>query len=257
MQMVDHPEYNSTLILRSETINDVHDLSTMPIEAPRLVGLNPLRNVHRRLLPRRPGRDAPVEQHCTLYAAEEGQPSVLVLTPVAAPGTELPYYHPAVDHLALRYIPRNPASDAEGHLSVADEAHALYGEIEILVVPHDPPTAREPSSRLHRTCRALLETLHRYGWGAVTSYQKRVQHDRLVPREIYQDMYLVMRERHKKLVNTWVEGTDPLKHVFEVKKGSFVGPFDYLSRLDSDSVTGHWHCNILDASVEGYVRKDR
>jgi tRNASer (uridine44-2'-O)-methyltransferase len=33
---------------------------------------------------------------------------------------------------------------------------------------------------------------------------------------VYQDVYLKMRERHKGLVNTWKETTDPLKHVFEV-----------------------------------------
>jgi len=63
---------------------------------------------------------------------------------------------------------------------------------------------------------ALLETLHRYGWGAMTHYQKRVKHDCVIPRETYQDLYLVMRERYKYLVSGWKESTDPLKHVFEV-----------------------------------------
>jgi tRNASer (uridine44-2'-O)-methyltransferase len=88
--------------------------------------------------------------------------------------------------------------------------------LQIELVPlHGTPT--DPNSRLYRTCLALLETLHRYGWGAMTNYQKRVIHDCLVPREIYQDLYLIMRERHKNLVGTWKEVTDPLKHVFEVK----------------------------------------
>jgi tRNASer (uridine44-2'-O)-methyltransferase len=50
----------------------------------------------------------------------------------------------------------------------------------------------------------------------MTNYKKRVLHDCLVPREQYQDLYLMMRERHKHLVETWQEVTDPLKHVFEV-----------------------------------------
>ena len=50
----------------------------------------------------------------------------------------------------------------------------------------------------------------------MTDYKKRVHHDMLVKREDYQDLYLVMRERHKGLVDTWQEVTDPLKHVFEV-----------------------------------------
>jgi len=56
----------------------------------------------------------------------------------------------------------------------------------------------------------------------MTNYKKRVIHDVLVPRESYQDLYLIMRERHKHLINTWQEVTDPLKHVFEVKLSSLL-----------------------------------
>jgi tRNASer (uridine44-2'-O)-methyltransferase len=89
-------------------------------------------------------------------------------------------------------------------------------QIELIPLPGTPT---DPNSRLYRTCLALLDTLHRYGWGALamTNYQKRVIHDCLVPREIYQDLYLIMRERHKYLVDTWKEVTDPLKHVFKVE----------------------------------------
>ena len=57
----------------------------------------------------------------------------------------------------------------------------------------------------------------------MTNYKKRVIHDCLVPREAYQDLYLVMRERHKHLVEQWRETTDPLKHVYEVGKLSLDG----------------------------------
>lgn len=56
----------------------------------------------------------------------------------------------------------------------------------------------------------------------MTNYRKRVIHDVLIPREHYQDLYLIMRERHKSLVDTWQEVTDPLKHVFEVCWASYV-----------------------------------
>jgi tRNASer (uridine44-2'-O)-methyltransferase len=89
--------------------------------------------------------------------------------------------------------------------------------LRIEVIPL-PGTSLDPGARLYRTCLSLLETLHRYCWGALTHYKKRVAHDVLVPRETYQDLYLVMRERHKHLVNDWREVTDPLKHVFEVRR---------------------------------------
>ncbi|RPD64925.1 DUF1613-domain-containing protein [Lentinus tigrinus ALCF2SS1-6] len=196
-QLIHHPEYNSTLILRSETVSDTS--SDFPPVIPRLDGFRPVRSIHRKLLPRRPGRDAGLEQHCTLYASASGDddcPTTLVLTPILEPGASLPYYHPAVQHLAFRYIPA--------------DTPLLRIEIEPL-----PGTSTDLNSRIYRTCLALLDTLHRYGWGTLTNYKKRVHHDCIIPREEYQDLYLVMRERHKHLVNEWQEVTDPLKHVFE------------------------------------------
>jgi tRNASer (uridine44-2'-O)-methyltransferase len=235
---------------------------------PDLHGLVPLRNVHRRLLARRPGRDASLEQHCTLYgaapsppAAEDNDagdhhhdhddsrpgahetrdthltgptviasPSTLVLTPILDSSGSLPYYHPTVFHIAFRYI----TSDDSSHGDPSDGGRcqaptdpapsqplsSTVPRLQIEVVPF-PDTPLVPDSRLYRTCLSLLETLHRYGWGAANDYKKRVQHDRLVAREEYQDLYLIMRERHKHLVDTWHESTDPLKHVFEVSFFSF------------------------------------
>lgn len=213
-QLIHHPEYNSTLILRTEVIQD--SVAGFPDLIPALQDLQPVRNIHRKLLPRRPTRDSAIEQHCTLYApsnshltdAESLHPTVLVLTPILPPNGVLPYYHPTVTHLAFRFIPANT--------SPSSEAAAL--RIEVIPLPG---TSLDPRARLYRTCLALLETLHRYGWGALTQYKKRVLHDVLVPRETYQDLYLVMRERYKHLVNEWREVTDPLKHVFEVRYRAF------------------------------------
>ncbi|OJA21322.1 hypothetical protein AZE42_03877 [Rhizopogon vesiculosus] len=203
-QLIHHPEYNSTLILRSETISDSETI--MPISVPRPEGYSPVRNVHRKLLPRRPGRDTALEQHCTLYAFVAGEfaglSSMLILTPLIPEGESLPYYHPTVSHLAFRFIPSNTSTTSDP------------GTLRIEAVPF-AGTPTDLNSRLYRTALALLETLYRYLWGVLTHYQKRVQHDVLIPREVYQDVYLKMREHHKELVNTWRETTDPLKHVFE------------------------------------------
>lgn len=230
-QLIHHPEYNSTLILRSETIEET--ISDFPSSVPVLDSLNAIRTVHRRLLPRRPGRDSPLEQYCTLYGANDGvetDPCVLVLTPIDISGSPLPYYHPRVVHIAFRFI-----------LSMGS------GTLQIEVVPL-PATPTDQNSRLYRTCLALLETLHRYGWGAMTNYKKRVLHDRIVPREEYQDLYLVMRERHKHLVSQWQEVTDPLKHVFEVGQ-TYICLRTSLQPLK----TGYWYRNFSDPSLERHV----
>ena len=140
---------------------------------------------------------------------------MLVLTPLLPPDGVLPYYHPTVTHLAFRFIPATITSP-----SIEAEAEAA---LRIEVIPL-PGTSLDPGARLYRTCLSLLETLHRYGWGTLTQYKKRVLHDVLVPREIYQDLYLVMRERHKHLINEWREVTDPLKHVFEVRSAALFFP---------------------------------
>ncbi|KAF9261176.1 DUF1613 domain-containing protein [Marasmius fiardii PR-910] len=204
-QLIHHPEYNSTLILRSETLQDLIDEEKFPKCIPQLQGYQRVRCIHRKLLPRRPGRDVALEQYCTLYSNSkdyespdsEALTTTLVLTPIVTPESPLPYYHPTISHLAFRYI-------TEGDEEIL--------RIEAIPLPN---TSLDPNARLYRTCLALLDTLHRYGWGAMTNYQKRVQHDVHVPREEYQDLYLIMRERHKGLVETWQEVTDPLKHVFE------------------------------------------
>ncbi|KAI6017128.1 hypothetical protein EDC04DRAFT_483270 [Pisolithus marmoratus] len=265
-QLVDHPEHNSTLILRSETLSDVRsfseedscparrhgegeeeDAEMLPQDLPHcyLEGYRPVRAIRRRLLPRRPGRDASLEQTCVFYAAavktgtevgkihtglqeeehtttptcyedeQKDVASLLVLTPLLKVGEALPYYHPAVRRLAVRYV-RNvqePSGEESETTTVADGMLL----IEAVLPPSspNPPHPPDPNSRLYRTCLALLDTVHRYGWGALTHYRKRVHHDVLVPREEYQDLYLVLRERYKHLVGQWKEATDPAKHVFE------------------------------------------
>lgn len=209
IQLVQHPEYNSTLILRSDEISDSEIPEEFNHQVPRLDGIKSTRNIHRRLLPRRPGRDPPIEQHCTFYTADTDEDSIpiscLVLTPILSEGEQMPYYHPAVHHIAFRYL-------------LNSEDHCSDGRLRIEAVPlPGAPDPKDINSRLYRTSLALLETLHRYCWGAVSNYKKRVHHDCLVSREEYQDLYLVMRERHKHLVNEWQEVTDPLKHVFEVR----------------------------------------
>ncbi|KDR66238.1 hypothetical protein GALMADRAFT_148002 [Galerina marginata CBS 339.88] len=224
-QLIHHPEYNSTLILRSEVLEDT--TTDFPDFVPKLENLQRNRRIRRRLLPRRPGRDQALDQDCTLYGPETSENALsdtLVLTPIVEPGSSLPYYHPMVAHLAFRYI--------------SSTTPMLIIEVEPL-----PGTPLDPNARLYRTCLALLETLHRYGWGAMTNYRKRVLHDCLIPREEYQDLYLVMRERHKHLVDTWQEVTDPLKHVFED-----IGIATYLMMLWKDTFRSDTFVNALDST---------
>ncbi|KLO11796.1 DUF1613-domain-containing protein [Schizopora paradoxa] len=244
LQLVHHPEYNSTLILRSDIIEETEDPAEISKCVPVLKGMKPIKNIHRKLLPRRPGRDPSIEQHCTFYSAESDAtselppPSCLILTPIVEGGAQLPYYHPAVHHIAFRYLQGS-----------GDDSQRI--RIEVITLP-DAPDPADINSRLYRTCLALLETLHRYCWGALTNYKKRVQHDCLVSREEYQDLYLILREKYKHLVEQWQEATDPLKHVFEDigiatylmllwKQGIFIGESAIGGTSQSDGIEAPWH----------------
>lgn len=248
MQLVHHPEYNSTLILRSEVIDHTETESEV-LHAPSLRAHQFARSIRRRLLPRRPGRDPPIEQDCTFYVADnieehEGDSllSCLVLTPVLRADEQMPYYHPAVHHIAFRYI-TGPTSDiSEARL-----------RIEVVPLP-GAPDPKDINSRLYRTSLALLETAHRYGWGTMTKYQKRVHHDCIVPREEYQDLYLIMRERHKHLVDQWKESTDPLKHVYEVIN-SYLQASLYLTMMNRTLVSLHFSCSYGSKTSPTHVAK--
>jgi tRNASer (uridine44-2'-O)-methyltransferase len=52
--------------------------------------------------------------------------------------------------------------------------------------------------------------------GTYEGYKKRVYHDVLVDKSVYQDLYISLKNKYaKSLIESWAEDTDPLKHVFE------------------------------------------
>lgn len=119
--------------------------------------------MHRRILARNPNRDAALEQICVYYATSPSDsPSLVTLTPRLEPEQEIPFYHPRVIQLAFRYI-------------TATSGNLL--SIYILPLESEGAAHEDPTSRLYRTCLALLETISKRGWGKITGYKKRVVHD--------------------------------------------------------------------------------
>ncbi|CRK47407.1 hypothetical protein BN1723_020277, partial [Verticillium longisporum] len=52
--------------------------------------------------------------------------------------------------------------------------------------------------------------------GQAAGYVKKVHHDVVIPQARFQDRYSALKLKHAaRLVSTWAEVTDPLKHVFE------------------------------------------
>lgn len=110
-------------------------------------------------------------------------PTLVILSPrFASPeDTSLPWYHPPVRHLAFRYIPhpQTSSSSTSSDLNSAAEEPVAFIRLEVVLAEHehDSPLIMDPSSRLYRTCLALLETVYKYGKGKMNGYKKRVLHD--------------------------------------------------------------------------------
>ncbi|WWD20333.1 hypothetical protein CI109_104809 [Kwoniella shandongensis] len=96
-------------------------------------------------------------------------------------------------------------------------------------------------NRLDRTCLALLERLYKHGYGQLVGYQKRRVHDVIVPRDNFQDLYLVLKDRHRHLDSraprpnaTSVKLEDVKRHVWKGSPSSLLSSshFTYTSSPD-------------------------
>jgi tRNASer (uridine44-2'-O)-methyltransferase len=209
-----HPERNSTNILRADI---VYDDAAVPATADKgaleerikhckyifvpPAGYRRTRSIRRRILPRRPTRDAPLLQDCAFYRSDSDTPSeeqgILVMVPHADTREDVPYYHPVLRKIAFRYKASPPLVVAPTIVAVTDSAPLpdeqpeVKGTISISILPFSDELASTTSdvpdeqlvssdvlpNRTYRTCLHLLETLHKHGWGRLTGYQKRVIHD--------------------------------------------------------------------------------
>ncbi|CAE6387239.1 unnamed protein product [Rhizoctonia solani] len=189
--LVHYPERNSPLILRAEIEADF-DFESTECAVPRIKHHHPTRVVRRVLCPRKPNRDRALKQNCIFYT-DQDEPTVLVLRPdLTEEHPTPPFYHPAIAYLAIRFT-------------------GIHLIIQVVpLVDSDAFTLR-----LVKTCISLLENVYRVGYGFANGYRKRVEHDTMVDKAEFQDLYLKMKEMHGGLVETWQEATDPSKHVFE------------------------------------------
>ncbi|KAI1823721.1 hypothetical protein F4861DRAFT_509008 [Xylaria intraflava] len=156
----------------------------------------------RRLIPRNPQRDPPLDQTCLIYHGcgkdETTISSMVVYKPHVSSHADVPFYHPKVKALAFLHQ-WNPTS-SEGAVSIHYQFFDDYGSCPKLV----------------RTGLHLISTLHKHGEGAKAGYVKRVQHDTVIPQATIQSTYTRLKKKYaRKLIEGWVETTDPTKHCFE------------------------------------------
>jgi tRNASer (uridine44-2'-O)-methyltransferase len=123
--------------------------------------------------------------------------------PHASSAADLPFYHPKVR--GISQLHEWDVATNTGTTSV----HFLLFDAESEVDEAD-------KVKLGRIAYHLLQTIHKHGHGKAEGYVKRVNHDVIVPREKFQDRYSELKNKHARtLVQSWLETTDPTKHVFE------------------------------------------
>ncbi|WFD35979.1 tRNA(Ser) (uridine(44)-2'-O)-methyltransferase [Malassezia cuniculi] len=210
-ELIRHPERSSSSILRADIWEeDAGEVEHGPMACTfRCI---------RRLLPRRSHVDSAMLEECAIYADDssafvvytalrtspEGETSssrsggMLAASKRTqadlATASEMPYYHPAVRCVSLHYS---------------------AGGVRIDYVPFESSDLSD-NGRLGRTALQMLRLVHKHSCGNANSYEKRVHHDIIVPRDVYQDYYMELRTRYAgRLIDTWQEATDPKKHVFE------------------------------------------
>ncbi|KAL4898800.1 hypothetical protein BDV59DRAFT_167553 [Aspergillus ambiguus] len=203
-----------------------------PLPARDISGFTLTRTVVRRLIPRNPKLDRPIEQTCHFYeevkiapvsgengdAFTDGKPTeislrrdLLVYSPHIKSKEDIPYYHPMLQALAYLYEYKH-----EHQISSDEKTSAGTLSLHFVLYPGEPvPT------RLERTLHILLNNQIRLARTTYLSEDKQEEDynpnkDNIVPRHLVQNTYLRLKLKYASdLCKRWVENTDPSKHVFE------------------------------------------
>lgn len=195
--------------------DDLDKTSTQP---PTISGALLQRQVLRRLIPRKPQLDPPLDQWCFIYQLTDSPQDVgyvVLYVPQVEDEAAMPWYHPAIKSLAYVYEDKQNESTLSLHfLPWSGNSSAL------------PP-------RMHRTFISLLQTFLRLAKNPTPTFESTSQDednpspaglslapsalkDTIIPQHIVQNTYTGLKQRYAQdLISRWVEKTEPSKHVFE------------------------------------------
>lgn len=175
------------------------------------------RTILRRLIPRKPQLDQPLEQSCYIYsnARPQDKPEALVCYVPHSSSDSMPWYHPNVKALSYLFTQSTPTT----------------ATISVHCLPYSE-TPQPLPDRLNRIFQSLLKTLIRLlKLPSKTKDQPIIDSqtnilnmpltasalkDTILPQHIVQNTYTGLKETYASdLIANWVEKTEPSKHVFE------------------------------------------
>ena len=193
-ELIVNTEEDGTVLTKNLQDVDVRRVPINPAFKPRLETV-------RRMIPRNPAKDYIINQTCLiLESGNEPGTTAVLYNPHVSCSEDIPYYLPPVKSIAILY--------RKGKLSI----HYLTFTKESA----GNLRCMEPTERPIRIAYRLLHTAKKHSTGVMNGYTKRVNHDRVISKEVFQDRYITLKQKYAKtLVDGWKEKTDPRKHVFE------------------------------------------
>lgn len=212
--------------------------SAVSARPPVIRGFELHRTVVRRLIPRKPQLDKPLEQSCFIYhdtASEresKKKQALVVYYPHCTTSDAMPWYHPKVQGLAYLY------TDPSAVEASADTTPASALSVHYLPFPDTPSPLPD---RLTRTFQSLLKTMIRLlklpskcpsqvldrqlakSFTASTTTTITTMpltpsslKDTILPQHTVQNTYTRLKQTYAAdLISRWIEKTEPSKHVFE------------------------------------------
>lgn len=207
LNFIKNPNINSNHLFRADIsleepfVEDFHSHSEIPPRITEIKDYQLKTIMVRTMIPRNMLVDKPLDQTCLFHehTTDGGEVRSLVtyLPHISSP-IESPFYHPAVRGIGFLHTYRPEAQDSSVSIH-----YSFF---------HSEPR----SAKLERTAQHLLAVLHKHGQGLEAGYVKRVNHDVILPQQTVQNTYARLKAKYAKiLINSWVESTDPGKHVFE------------------------------------------
>lgn len=207
LNLIRNPNINSNHLFRADIsfegpwAEDSLRQAQIPPRLTHIDGYDLKTVMVRTMIPRNILLDKPLDQTCLFHEqiTQSGEvKSLVTYLPHISSAPESPFYHPAVRAIGFLHS-FNPKSQ-EGNVSI----HYSFFDSE------------PQSTKLERTAQHLLAVLHKHGKGTAAGYVKRVNHDIIIPQAVVQNTYARLKAKYARvLVNSWVEITDPTKHVFE------------------------------------------
>ncbi|KAG0679214.1 tRNA(Ser) Um(44) 2'-O-methyltransferase [Pichia californica] len=237
--LINSPNINSTVILRADILRkkkyayltesddfeiedyinpliDNEPLLTEPCETVLTRNLNdteikqvpldknfkPSIEIVRRIIPRNPSKDYIINQTCLIMNNSKTNSTLVLYTPHIENPDEIPFYLPPARSIGILFN--------------SDNSTLSISYLPFKSQPIDFFKLMSPSERPIRIAYRLLGTSKKHSNGVMNGYTKRVNHDQVVPKQLFQDRYISLKQKYAKfLVDNWNESTDPRKHVFE------------------------------------------